>query len=259
MSGTPIALGMYTVHKEVLADMPGTFRKLAEMGYQGIEFYGEPSDYPIDAVNHAIASSGLALTSWHIEWRNLQKETISGTIRYLRAVGCKRAVVPCLGGKWNVAHTPEQESRALWEDYTVWLNAVALRLAEHGIATGYHNHEHEFLLRYDGERVFDILFQRLEPSVIMELDTGNAIEGGADPADELMKYKGRPVLLHCKPYSAADGFNVTLGAPADCNDWKAILTACRKDSLAFIVESESSLGSGLENARACIEGLRKYL
>jgi sugar phosphate isomerase/epimerase len=259
MGSTPIALGMYTVHQDVLLDMPGTFQKLAAMGYQGIEFYGEPADYAADTVRRSLEGSGLALTSWHIEWRNLQPATIAGTIQYLKSVGCKRAVVPCLGGKWNVAHMPEQESRPLWEDYTVWLNAVALRLAEHGIAAGYHNHEHEFMLKYDGERVFDILLQRLEPSIIMELDTGNAIEGGADPADELLKYKGRPVLLHCKPYSRKDGFNVTLGAPGDLNDWKAILSACKKDSLAYIVESESSVGAGLDNARACIEGLKALL
>jgi sugar phosphate isomerase/epimerase len=228
------------------------------MGYEGIEFYGEPA-YDIPTVKRALDTSGLELVSWHIEWRNLQKETIRQTIRYLLDVGCKRAVVPCLGGKWNVAHKPEQECRAIWEDYTVWMNAVAARLLEHGIALGYHNHEHEFLLKYDGERVFDILFQRLEPSVIMELDTGNAIEGGADPADELRKYKGRPVLLHCKPYSASAGFHVVLGAPDDLNDWKTILATCKKDSLAIIVESESTVGSGMDNARACIEALKGYL
>jgi sugar phosphate isomerase/epimerase len=115
------------------------------------------------------------------------------------------------------------------------------------------------VLKYDGERVFDILFQRLEPSIIMEFDTGNAIEGGADPVEELKKYKGRPVLLHCKPFSALAGFNTTLGAADDLNDWQKILSVCKTDSLAFLVESESTVGSGMENARVCIEGLKKFL
>lgn len=258
MNRIPIGLGMYTIYSDVLEDMAAAFRNLAVLGYDGIEFYGEPT-YDIDIVKRALDASGLQLISWHIEWRNLQPDTIARTIRYLKDVGCKRAIVPCLGGKWNVAHTPEQECRAIWEDYTIWLNAVAARLNDQGIATGYHNHEHEFLLKYDGERVFDILFQRLEPSIIMEFDSGNAIEGGADPVDELMKYKGRPVLLHCKPYSARAGFNTVLGAQDDLNDWKKILSACKADCLAFLVESESTVGTGMENAKACIGGLRKFL
>lgn len=258
MAGIPIAIGMVTVHREALADMPGTFRALAAMGYQGIEFYGKPS-FDVTAVRRALGESGLELTGWHVEWRNLRPDAIAGTVKYLKAVGCKRAIVPCLGGKWNVGHSAEEDYRALWEDYTVALNGIACRLADHGIQAGYHNHAHEFQLVYDGERVFDILFQRLEPSVILELDTGNAIEGGADPADELMKYKGRPVLLHCKPYSAQSGFDVALGAPEDQNDWRGILAACKRDCLAYVVESESALAGGLENAGACLRGLMQFL
>lgn len=258
MGNIPIGLGMYTVYNDVLADMVDAFNKLAALGYEGIEFYGEP-EYDINLVKKALDVSGLKLTSWHIEWRNLQIETVARTLSYLKAVGCSRVVVPCLGGKWNVAHTPDQDSRALWEDYTIWVNALSLRLRDNGMMLGYHNHEHEFMLKYDGERVFDILFQRLEPSVIMEFDTGNAIEGGADPAEELKKYKGRPVLLHCKPFSTSAGFNTTLGAPDDRNDWKNILAACKTDCLAYLVESESTMGSGMENAKACIEGLKRFL
>jgi sugar phosphate isomerase/epimerase len=254
----PIALGMYTVFEEAKADMPGTFTKLAQMGYDGIEFYGEPA-FDINTVRKSLETSGLKLCGWHVEWRNLQPQTIAQTIRYLKAVGCPRAIVPCLGGKWGVAHTPDQDRRAIWEDYTIWMNGIAARLGENGIQLGYHNHEHEFMLKYDGERVFDILFQRLEPGIIMELDTGNAIEGGADPAEELLKYMGRPVLLHCKPYSKQSGFNTVLGAEGDLNDWKRILSVCKKDSLALIIESESADGTGFENAKACIEGLKRFL
>lgn len=258
MGKIPIGLGMYTVYQDVLADMAGAFAKLAIMGYDCIEFYGEP-EYEIQTVKRALDGSGLALMSWHIEWRNVQKDTIDATTRYLREVGCRRAIVPCLGGKWNVAHAPADERRGLWEEYARALNAIAARLADSGIQLGYHNHEHEFALTYDGERVFDILFQRLDPSIIMELDTGNAIEGGADPVASLLRYDGRPLLLHLKPFSTLNGFNTVLGAEDDLNDWKGILAAGSSHCLALLVESESTALSGMENARACIDGLKRFL
>jgi hypothetical protein len=43
------------------------------------------------------------------------------------------------------------------------------------------------------------------------------------------------------------------------NDWASIVKAAAPDALAFLVESESIVGAGMENARLCIEGLRKYL
>lgn len=136
----------------------------------------------------------------------------------------------------------------------VRLNQISARFAAAGLRLGYH--EHEFQLRYGGERVFDILFANLSPEILMELDTGNAIAGGADPVEVIGRYPQRPLLLHCKPCGAA-GFDVDLGGPGDLNDWPAILAAGRQTGQWLIVESESRLRTGLENARAGIEGLKR--
>jgi sugar phosphate isomerase/epimerase len=258
MNKTPISLGMYTVYTDVLEDMPATFKKLAELGYDEIEFYGEP-EYDIATVRRALGESGLGLTSWHIEWRNVQAKTLAKTVAYLKEVGCTRAIVPCLGGKWNVNHKPEEDSRPLWEAYGALMNHLEKQLANEGIALGYHNHEHEFQLKYGGEDVFDIFFGILSPSIIMEFDSGNAIEGGSNPAAVLKKYAGRPKLIHCKPFSHQNGFNTVLGAADDLNDWAAIVAASRADAIAYLVESESTVGTGMENAKACIDGLKRYL
>lgn len=93
-----IGLGMFTVHNSVDEDMRGTFLKLSKLGYKGIEFYGEPEFDP-ELVKDSIAESGLTLTSWHVEWRNLQDDRFGKTAEYLNNVGCPIAVVPCLGGK----------------------------------------------------------------------------------------------------------------------------------------------------------------
>lgn len=91
----------------------------------------------------------------------------------------------------------------------------------------------------------------------MEFDSGNCIEGGDDPLRVLRKYQGRPMILHMKPYSHTLGFETTLGAPEDANDWAAILAnGCFE---WMLVESECTTLPEEENARLCIQGLRSYL
>ena len=257
LQGKKPGLGMYTVHQAVAQDMAGTFCTLAQMGYGGLEFYGEPSDFHLDRTKKALKDSGLRMTSWHIEWRNLQKATIQSTMEYLQEIGCNTAVVPCLGGKWNVAHSAAEECRDIWLRHIDWLNETAQILKQNGLRTGYHNHEHEFLLHYNGQRVFDLLFTSLAPEIVMEFDTGNCIEGGEDPCAVLDRYKERAVLLHLKPYSPEKGFDVVLGDADDTNDWTRILSVPGTHIEELLLESECAVLPEMENARLCLKGIER--
>lgn len=254
-----VGLAMYTIHNSVEADIRAAFEQAAALGYRAIEFYGEPSAFDRKLVRDALTASGLALTGWHVEWRNLQPDRAGATIDYLTGVGCPLAVVPCLGGKWNIAHTPEQECEDTWKRHIEWLNETADLLARNGLRTGYHNHEHEFTLHYGGKPLFDYLFDSLSQDIVMEFDSGNCIEGGDDPIRVLEKYKTRSMILHLKPYSRSRGFETTLGAPDDANDWAAILAPERYPFEWRLVESECTTLPEAENARLCMEGLQPYL
>lgn len=254
-----IGLGMFTVHRAVEENMTAAFQKLSNMGYKGIEFYGEPSDFAVGDVKDALKESGLQLTGWHIEWKNLQEDTIDGTVRYLHEVGCQTAIVPCLGGRWNVGHDSRYESKDRWLFYIQWLNETNRRLAAEGLRLGYHNHEHEFVLNYDGKTVFDLLFENLAPEIIMEFDSGNCIEAGKDPMEVLRTYRERPLLLHLKPYSRERGFDVVLGEDDDANDWQAILHRQENMPEWLLVESENKSLAEMENAEKCFCNLKKYL
>lgn len=249
---------MYTIHKSVQTDMPHTFEQVARLGYKGIEFYG-PLNFDVSMVLHALTAAGLVLTGWHVEWSALQPETFDATVAYLLAVKCPIAVVPCLGGKWNIAHTQQQESMETWKRHIAWLNETRQRLSRFDIRMGYHNHEHEFVLQYDDKPLFDFLFDNLSQEIVMEFDSGNCIEGKDNPLRILKKYPKRPMLLHMKPYSSSRGFNVTLGEPDDQNDWEAILSARQCSFEWCLVESECTTLPEMDNVRLCMEGLRKYL
>lgn len=254
-----IGLAMYTVYQSVKKDMTASFTHLAQMGYSGIEFYGEPREFPKEEVCFALRESGLRLAGWHVEWRNLQEHFLGETVNYLHSVDCPIAIVPCLGGKWKVGHDSRQECRDRWRYYIENLNQINECLQKEGIRLGYHNHEHEFQLQYEGQSVFDLLYENLAPSVIMELDSGNCIEGGGNPLTVLQKYRNRQVILHLKPYSQVKGFDVILGEEGDDNNWQELLHQSEKDFLWLLIESENHTLPEMENARLCMEGLHKYL
>lgn len=252
-------LAMYTVHQTVLKDMGAAFEKLAALGYRGMEFYGELENFPPEDVRAALDNSGMAITGWHIDWKRLHEESFQHTVQHLLKSGCTTAIVQCLGGKWNIGHDQSQECRDRWLYYAEWMNRASEQLKKEGLRLGYHNHEHEFLLKYEEKSVYDLLYENLEPDIVMELDSGNCIEGGGDPLEVLKKYKDRKVLLHLKPYSLKKGFDVVLGDGDDANDWRAILHQPWVDFEWLLVESENTALPEMENAGKCLENLKKYL
>ena len=259
MEHNNIGLAMYTVHEHVAKDMHSTFQKLAEQGYRGIEFYGEQRDFDTAKVREALADSGLVFTGWHVEWANLQEDTYADTVRILHETGCPLAIIPCLGGKWEIGHGPKDENRDTWLRYFEKIEVIRRKLEIDGIRCGYHNHEHEFQLSYDGKLLFDFIFDNLSEKMIIEFDSGNCIEGGDDPLRVLRKYHDREMILHLKPYSKTNGFDTVLGDPDDANDWASILDPANKEYLWMLVESENAVLDEYENSRRCMEGLQRYL
>lgn len=252
-------VAMYTVHRAVAEDISATFGALRDMGYEEIEFYGALEDFDPAKTRQALRESGLHMTGWHTEWRELQPDRRDKTLDSLAEYGCPVAVVPCLGGKWHIGHDESGERLDTWLRYVDELNALAGVAAARGLRLGYHNHDHEFRLRYAGKCVYYWLFDRLDPDILLEFDTGNCIEGGGNPCEVLRRYAGRGVLLHLKPFSHTAGFDITLDAPGDANDWDAIFAVPGVRFEALLVESEAAHLPEMENARLCMDGLRHIL
>lgn len=252
-------IAMYTVHHAAEKGIADTFIKLSGMGYQGVEFFGELEKFPADQVRRALQAGGMAVTGWHLDWKRLHEDSFYNTIEHLLKCGCTMAVVQCLGGKWNVGHDQNGENRDRWLYYAEWMNRVSEQAKREGLRLAYHNHEHEFALHYDGKSVYDLLYENLSPEIVMELDSGNCIEGGADPVQVIEKYRDRPMILHLKPYSRKKGFEIVLGDSEDENDWQTILCRSGKQFEWLLVESENTVLPEMENAVMCMKNLKKYL
>ncbi len=77
-------------------------------------------------------------------------------------------------------------------------NAMAVRLADHGIRLYYHNHHIEFA-KFDGTYLLDIIAERA-PEMGLEIDVHWVQRGGRDPVTTLRQYGDRVAMVHLKDY-----------------------------------------------------------
>ncbi|MFK9095106.1 sugar phosphate isomerase/epimerase family protein [Bacillus salipaludis] len=83
-------------------------------------------------------------------------------------------------------------------EYIENAEAMAERLAEHGIELYYHNHHIEFE-KYDGEALLDIMKNNTS-KLGYELDVHWVQRGGENPINVIKRFAGRVSLIHLKDY-----------------------------------------------------------
>jgi sugar phosphate isomerase/epimerase len=123
---------------------------------------------------------------------------------------------------------------------------------------GYHNHSVEFApLQGDPPATgWDVFCTNTSQDVIMQLDTGNALHGGADPLPYLYRYPERAITVHLKEFSKTN--DKALIGQGDIN-WKAFFALCKAvgGTEWYIIEQESYAYPPLECAKQCLTNLRK--
>jgi sugar phosphate isomerase/epimerase len=257
MANIPIALELYSVRDDLARDVGGTLQAVAKMGYQGVEFAGPPR-HRAEELKTLLDEFGLACAGWHVPFALVQDDKLDETIAFHKALGNDKLIIPGIPAELR-------QTRADWRKLADVFNRLAEKLSIHNMVTGYHNHHVEFS-PLDGELPWDTFFGHTHPSVIMQLDTGNAVFGGAEILPLFEKYPGRAVTVHLKPYSftAAKanpanehaGFQPLIGQ--DETPWDEVFHACETvgGTQWYIVEYESDAYPPLEAVERCLQALR---
>ncbi len=249
MNNIPIALQLYSVRDDAKRDLPAVLEAVSKMGYVGVEFAGfHGHDAP--TIKHLLNENGLQVAGAHIPIETLLGDTLNETIAFHLAIGNEFLIVPHLGGKYT-------ETAQAWEQTANTMNGIAAALHVHGMRTGYHNHTHEFKPVPGSDKLpWDIFFGGTNDLVVMQFDTGNALDGGKDALPFLRSYPGRAVTVHMKEHSATNP-DALLGegdvpfpailrelAAQDVTDW-------------LIIEQESYPIPPLACAERCLRNLER--
>lgn len=250
MSRIPLACGLYSVHKDLAADLEGTIKKVAEIGYEGVEFYsGVQKD--ADRINAILSEAGVKVVGWHSSIDDLLGDTFDKTVAFHKAIGNTAIVIPGLPAAMTA-------NAAAWHETAKLFKELAAKLKPHGITIGYHNHAAEFKPLDNGELAWDIMGVEAGEDVVLQLDNGNALSGGADTIALLKKYPNRCKTIHLKPYSVETGFSTMIGN--DSIPWAETFAEIEAQGVTdwYIVEYEDEKTyAEMDGVRVCYEKLKE--
>jgi sugar phosphate isomerase/epimerase len=241
----PIGLQLYSIRDVAPKDVAGSLAAVAKMGYQGVEFAGY---YGLKAeeLRKMLDDNKLKCCGTHTGIDTLSGDALKATVEYNKTLGNEFLIVPWLAPEFMGTADALAKTAKMLTD-------LADKVKDAGMKIGYHAHGGDFK-RIGDQTAWEILFSQTGPGVVMQLDTGNCIDGGADPVAILKKLPHRSATIHLKEHGGPAGAAIGQGEVP----WKDVFALCETtgDTQWYIVEHESG-ASPMESVRLCLENLRK--
>lgn len=166
-----------------------TLAELKAIGFQRVEGYGGVLE-DVAALAGLLADNGIAMPTSHMGLDALERD-LAGAITIAETIGIKTIFAPYLDA-------PDRPTdRAGWKQLAARLEAVSARLADAGIAFGWHNHDFELVPTSDGALPLEVILEEA-PSLHWQADLAWVARAGADPLEVLERYAGRVASVHVK-------------------------------------------------------------
>ena len=233
----PIALQLYTVRELLADDFEGTVRRIADMGYVGVEPYGGMPCALADAANlfHELE---LQTFNGHVAFPDeANKDAALEIAEAFQAPSVTIAMLPPDG--FDTVDAIKQTCNRL--------NQAGEFARANNLQLHYHNHWWEFK-KIDGAATLDIILEELDDSVGLQIDTYWVQVGGEDAIDVVKQVGARAPLLHLK-----DGWLEARGDMAAVGhgvmDVPGIVQATAETADWYIVEQDRSNNDRLEAVR----------
>jgi len=246
MHHPPLAAQMYTVRQAATQDFRGALRRVAELGYAGVELAGT-FDLTETELSQTLDDLGLECISAHVPLDNLRHDLVR-EIEFYLAVGATFIVCPWLA-------PAQRGNEAGYRALAAELNRMGETCRANGLQLCYHHHDFE-LVQFNGKYALDILLEESNPAHLqLEADTYWLKFGGAEPAAYLQRWSERTPLLHLKdmtattPTTFAEVGNGIL-------DWPDIFAAAA-GAQWYIVEQDVCPGDPFESLKTSLDNLHK--
>ena len=217
------AINLFSV-RELDEPMADILDRVADAGYDGVQFSGGLRDASPQAVTRKLADRDLQVTAPHVGIDALEGSLEATVEQYGDAIGCDGAVVPALA-------EDHFESADAVDRMAERLTDLASELEMYDWRLHYHNHAFEFVELEDCTA-----FERLASTcerLHLELDVGWVLAGGVSPPDLIERYGDRIELLHMKDVRVADETPVEIGS-GDV-DMQACADAARHANIEWLI------------------------
>jgi len=244
-----VGIQMYTVRDLAAADLPGTLKKLSQIGYKAVQIGGYPNMTP-KQVRKMMDDVGLISAGTHLGVGSLTND-FAATVDLLKTIGSERAIV-------SSAPKENRDSVDGYKKFAVQMNAAVEKLEKEKLGLSYHNHSFEFA-KFGDKIAYDILFEALSPKIHAEIDTYWIKHGGGDPVAFLKRFKGRMSTVHFKDM-AKDEAKTMVPVGNGILDWPNIIKATQAGGAKWLVVEQDDCKplAPMDAAKASFDNLKKW-
>lgn len=183
----PIALQLYSVREALAEDFGGVMKKVADIGYVGVEPIFNLPGTTIPEAAKLFKALGLEVPSAHVPLP-VGKDK-NKVLDYMAAFGSQCIV----SGKGPDNFT----TLDLIKQTCNLFNEVQTVAAKHGLTFGIHNHWWEFE-QVEGRYIYQVMLEHLDPAVFFQIDTYWVQTAGLDPVQVIKEFGSRAPSLHIK-------------------------------------------------------------
>ena len=237
------------VGAEAERDFWDTMRRVAEIGYRGIEAPGGLRQGDVAENLKRFHDLGLEVLTVSAS-RETLRDGLDAIIEEAQALQSPRVSL-----WWAPCETRE----AVLADADLY-NKAGARLASEGLTLCYHNHEHEFQKSFNGVYALDVLAEHTDPKALaFEIDVAWVTFGGEAPVRVLRRYAGRVPSVHVKDLSRLDERGHFTAVGTGLVDVRGSIEAALETGVGWAVVEQDTLRhlTGLETAAVSFWNLKE--
>lgn len=192
---------LYTVDKELKADVSGTLLSLRKIGYREVEGAGfaglNPKQFRV-----ALDNAGLKCNSTH--FFNFGDADPNLLFEQANLLGA-HYTVSSLMSRFSRKHAGEGMHVDDYKAMADLCNQLGATAKHAGLQFAYHNHNSEFKDLGHGTLGYDVFLEATDADLVkLELDCGWMIAAGQNPIDHFKRYPGRYRMVHVKDFVRPD-------------------------------------------------------
>jgi sugar phosphate isomerase/epimerase len=244
-----IGLQLYTIRDAMGIDVPGSLKKVSDIGYKYVElasyengkFYG----YLPGEFKKMVNDLGMEILSSHagVNPKGITTDEAKRMAEDHAKLGARYCMQPWI-------EEADRKSIAGYQRMVADWNKVGKIMKENGVTFGYHNHDFEFDTVEGKIPYFDVFLPEIDKDLLtMEMDLFWTTKAGQDPVEIFKKYPGRFQLFHMKdmrtkqpPIFTTNGVNDFVPVGTGLIDFKRILAAKKTAGMKYMFVEQDNAG-----------------
>ena len=228
------AVQLYSLREHIKNgdDMLSILGKVAELGFDGVEFAGF-AGLDADTLKARLDEVGLVCVGAHMGLDDLAPDNIEKTLDFMQTLGAKTVGI---GGA-------DTSTETALEHVLDIMGSAAKAAAKRGMRVYFHNHTHEFEMPLYAT-VAGTIEERLMQVCDVQIDTYWSYYAGQDNYKLITENKDKIVHLHIK--DGNEGTPAALGEGT--NDLNAVVKAAVDSGIEWLVlENDNPVPDGLSD------------